>query len=279
MAATQPKIAAVIVCHNAAEDLSRCLAALEAGSLPPALTCIVDSGSDDTGYLAALSERPQTICIREANIGYGPGNNLGLAEVPPDIPVVLFLNPDCFVLPYTLERAATLFEADPDLAALGPRLLGFDREHNAPTGLLDSTGIVRAWYGRWRDRGQGEPDDGRYNAPETVPALCGACLFCRRSALEAVSPAPDQAFDPAFFLYKEDIELCLRLRLRKRGFRLLYHPAVRAHHCRGWQGRAAMSRELKLIAAANEIRLYLRHPSPYMLWALLKYALVRCLGV
>lgn len=276
MAAHQPRIAAIIVCHNAADDLPRCLDALEAGNLQPALTCIVDSGSGDASYLDTLSERPQTICIREANIGYGPGNNRGLAEVPPDIPYILFLNPDCFVLPDALERAAALLEAESALAAVGPRLLGFDREQNAPTGLLDSTGIVRAWYGRWLDRGQGEPDDGRYGEPEDLPALCGACLFCRRTALDAVSPDPDQAFDPAFFLYKEDIELCLRL--RKAGFRLLYHPAVHAHHCRGWRGRAAMPKKLRLVAAANEIRLYRRHPSPYMLWALAKYALVRLFG-
>ena len=241
------------------------------------MTCIVDCGSADAAYLEALAERPRTIRIRASNIGYGPGNNRGLAEIPPDIPYILFLNPDCFVLPDTLERAAALLDADPNLAAVGPRLLGFDREHNTPTGLLDSTGIVRAWYGRWRDRGQGEPDDGRFPEPEAMPALCGACLFCRRTALEAAAPAPGLAFDPAFFLYKEDIELCLRL--REHGFRLLYHPALRAHHCRGWQGRAAMPKTLRLVAAANEIRLYQRHPSPYMLWALLKYALVRCFGV
>ena len=76
-------------------------------------------------------------------------------------------------------------------------------------------------------------------------------------------------------LHKEDIELCLR----NCGFRLRYHPSVRARHCRGWQGREAMPKSLKLVAAANEIRLYLRHPSPYMLWALAKYALVRLFGV
>ena len=177
----------------------------------------------------------------------------------------------------SLNRAFKLLEADPKLAAVGPRLLGFDRERDAPTGLLDSTGIVRAWYGRWRDRGPGEPDDGRYGEPQDLPALCGACLFCRRAALDAVARAPKVAFDPAFFLYKEDIELCLRL--RRAGFRLRYDPALRAHHCRGWQCRATRPCKLRLVAAANEIRLYRRHPSPYMLWALAKYALVRLFGV
>ena len=84
--------------------------------------------------------------------------------------------------------------------------------------------------------------------------------------------------DPAFFLYKEDIELCLRLRAA--GWHLLYQPALRALHCRGWQSeRQAVPWSLRLTAAANEIRLYCRHPSPYLLWALAKYALVRWLHI
>ena len=125
---------------------------------------------------------------------------------------------------------------------------------------------------------RGQPDDGRFGRPELMPALCGACLFCRRSALEAVALAGGAVFDPAFFLYKEDIELCLRLRAA--GWRLLYQPALRALHCRGWQSeRQAVPWPLRLMAAANEIRLYCRHPSPYLLWALAKYALVRWLHI
>ena len=277
VSSTPPQFAAVIVCHNSEPDLARCLDALEAGTLRPAQIRIVDSGSDNTAYLEALPARPGLVCLRENNIGFGAGNNRGFAALPAEIPYVLFLNPDCFVRPDTLERAAALLEADTGLAAVGPRLLGVDRPSGVANGLLDSTGLVRRWYGRWQDRGQGEPDDARYMEPEDMPALCGACLFCRRSALEAAALGPGLVFDPAFFLYKEDIELSLPL--RKRGFRLLYHPDLRALHCRGWQDRTVMPQHLKRVACANEIRLYLRHPSPYLLWALAKYLLVRLFGV
>lgn len=274
----QPRIAVIIVCHNAEADLARCLHALDAGTLRPALIVLVDSGSDSAAYLEGFAARPDIRCLKAGNIGYGPGNNLGLRTVPPDMAFVLFLNPDCFLLPDTLARAAAVLAGDERLAALGPRLLGCVRESGLASGLLDSTGIVRRWYGRWQDRGQGQPDDGRFGRPELMPALCGACLFCRRSALEAVALAGGAVFDPAFFLYKEDIELCLRLRAA--GWRLLYQPALRALHCRGWQSeRQAVPWPLRLMAAANEIRLYCRHPSPYLLWALAKYALVRWLHI
>lgn len=270
----QSGVAVVLVCHNAERDLQQCLAALDAGSLQPAFTCIVDSGSDATTYLADLAVRPATRVIAGENCGYGQGNNSGYAAIPQDIPYILFLNPDCFVLPDTLAQAVHVLEEEKSIACVGARLAGYDRAASKPTGLLDSTGIIRAWYGRWRDRGQGEPDGMQYLEPEFMPALCGAFLCCRRSALEATRLAPGIIFDPGFFLYKEDIELCLRLRAA--GWRLIYHPLVKAWHCRGWnKERQAMPSHLRLMAAANEVRLYRRHPSPYMVWALAKYLLVR----
>ena len=145
------------------------------------------------------------------------------------------------------------------------------------TGLLDSTGIFRKWYGRWYDRGQGEPDRGQFAWPDDVPAACGALLFCRKKALDQVALAGGAVFDPDFFLYKEDIELCLRL--RKKGWLTRYEPGIKAWHGRGWRQRGEMSLALRTAAAKSEIILYRKHPSPYLLWALLKYLAVRLLKV
>ncbi len=267
-------IAVVIVCHNSQQDLGQCLAALDAGTVQPACTCIVDCGSDSTAYFDELALRPATLLIREANIGYGRGNNRGFAALSEKIPYVLFLNPDCFVHTTTLAQAVQVLAENQQTGCVGARLAGYDRASGQASGLLDSTGIVRRWYGRWYDRGQGEADVQQYMTPEEMPALCGAFLFCRRSALEGVALAPGLVFDPAFFMYKEDIELCLRLRAA--GWSVLYHPQVQAWHCRGWQkNRQAMPHHLRLMAAANEVRLYRRHPSLYILWAVAKYLLVR----
>ena len=154
---------------------------------------------------------------------------------------------------------------------LSGKLLGYDLVQGKPNGRIDSTGITRKWYGRWYDRGQGEPDRKQYEKPETMPALCGALLFCRNKALQTLGK---EVFDPDFFLYKEDIELSIRM--RKAGWKLLYHPTLTAFHCRGWQNdRSEVSHGLRDIAAKSELLLYKKHPSPYMAWALLKYLLVK----
>lgn len=264
-------VSAIIVTHNSAPVLPRCLDALARQTVAVREIIIVDCGSDDCAYLLSLQGREGVKVVATSNVGFSRANNLGMELVSPQTDFVLFLNPDTFVSPHFVETALAICRKNPQSGMVSGKLSGYDTEKDAPTGRLDSTGIFRKWYGRWFDRGQGELDRGQYDVPAFVPALCGALLFCRMSALQTL---PGQVFDPDFFLYKEDIELSLRL--RKAGWQLLYHPELTACHCRGWsKQREAMPLELRRMAAVNEILLYKKHPSLYLLWAGLKYLLVR----
>jgi N-acetylglucosaminyl-diphospho-decaprenol L-rhamnosyltransferase len=80
-------------------------------------------------------------------------------------------------------------------------------------------------------------------------------------------------FDPSFFMYKEDIDLSLRLRAR--GWRLGFDPGAESYHCRGWLGRRHMPKKFRVMSARNEIRICLRHRDPRLVFHLLKYAYVR----
>jgi GT2 family glycosyltransferase len=100
-------------------------------------------------------------------------------------------------------------------------------------------------------------------------------MFCRAAPLQEAMP---MVFDESFFMYKEDIDLCLRL--RKKGWKLLYDPEVEAYHARGWTGdRKKIAHEIRCLASRNEIRLNLKHHSPYVIWALGKYLAVRLFKV
>ena len=270
------RIAVIVVTHNSEPYLDRCLRAVRAQAGEPHLT-VVDSGSASTTYLEVIEAWGQIRLIRTGNIGFARANNLGYIGCPEEAEFIVFLNPDAFVGEGLFARAMEIMAARPLVGCLTGRLLGYDIALDRPTGLIDSAGVFRRWYGRWYDRGQGELDQGQYDAEEGVPAGCGALLFCRRAALEQVILAGCSVFDPGFFLYKEDIELSLRLRAG--GWAILYHPELTAHHCRGWNpDRRAMAREQRLAAAASEVLLYRRHPSIHMLWALAKYLLVRWLN-
>jgi len=269
------KTAVIIVTHNSQAVIGHCLTALANQSLPPTLVVLIDAGSEDTAYVQSYGQQPGFLVRCVENIGFSRANNLGW-QLAAAADYILFLNPDAFLAPDSLEQACALLAENEEVGCVGGRLLGFDAVSGLPTGLLDSTGVFRSWYGRWYDRDQGQEDCGQQSQREEVPAVCGAFLCCRKTALEHVALPGGAVFDPAFFLYKEDIELCLRL--RQAGWEIVYLPEVRAYHCRGWQrNRKAMSARLRLIAAKNEMLLYRRHPSPYLFWAVLKYAAVRWL--
>ena len=266
-------MAAIVVSHNSEATLERCLQGVLNQEYAFESIILVDSGSRNRSFLEKLNTKYPIQLVQAVNIGFSRANNLGYGKLPSEMDFVVFVNPDLFLPSDFISKALKFCDDYADVGILSGKLSGYDLEHDKPSGRIDSTGILRKWYGRWYDRGQGEMNnstDKKFHKPEFMPALCGALLFCRKKAL---SPFGEAVFDPDFFLYKEDIELCLRL--RKSGWKLLYHPALNALHCRGWKNeRAAMSHELRKIAAKSEVLLYRKHPSPYMLWALVKYFFV-----
>jgi GT2 family glycosyltransferase len=87
---------------------------------------------------------------------------------------------------------------------------------NNAASFLDERGVAG-------DRGIYALDEGQYDGAEDVSALCGCSMLLRRSAFERVG-----GFDPAFFMYFEDVDLSWRL--RRKGFRLRYQPASVVRH-------------------------------------------------
>lgn len=270
-----PLVHVITVTHNSSREIPLCLQAIENQNHRVDSITIVDSGSDDTDYLSGVIANGHKVILRE-NVGFGVANNIGYQSLKPAVDdVIIFLNPDAFLCADAISEIIKIFNQYEDLGCVTGKLYGFNLSEKKRTGLLDSTGIFRKWYGRWYDRGQGALDTGLYEKIEEVPAVCGALMCCRAKTLEIFN---GEIFDPRFFLYKEDIELSLRI--RRSGWRLFYAPQIVADHCRGWsEDRATVSYRSRLVSAENEVKLYCRHPSPYMAWAIAKYIAVRLLRI
>ena len=218
-------------------------------------------------YLQNLECKAEIKLVFSENVGFSRANNLGFKEISDHSGVVLFLNPDTFLADNFIVQALKVLGENRDAAIVSGKLLGFDIQKKKKTGKIDSTGVYRKWYGRWYDKGQGESDSEKYNRTERIPAVCGALMVCRMEAFERYK---GEVFDSEFFLYKEDIELSIRL--RRDGWELVYDPRLVAYHCRGWEKkRRVIPFALRIMAAKSEILLYQKHPSPYIAWAVLKY--------
>lgn len=277
------KCAIIIVTHNSERYLSHALDSLKNQTTPADQIIIVDSGSANTEYLLPFREQENvTLALFKSNIGFCKGNNLGMSLLDRSCDYVLFLNPDAFLTPSFLEDAIK-FMNHPDFKKCGAMtgtLLGYDIEIGKPSGKYDSTGIFNTWYGKWFDRDQGrECGAATYTIVETLPAICGALMFFRKTALEAVMLDRNEVFDERFWMYKEDIDLSCRLTTA--GWKLLYNPMCIAYHCRGWNARrAAVPRHFRLLSAKNELRLHLRLKSPVkVMYSAMKYLGVQVLDL
>jgi N-acetylglucosaminyl-diphospho-decaprenol L-rhamnosyltransferase len=272
-------VAVVIVAYDSGRVLGMCLGSLQAQTRRPDLVVVVDNNSPDPAYLESVPREPPFELLRRArNAGFCGGNNTGYA-LARGCKYVLLLNPDAFLSERFIEDALAWME-EPRNARVGcltGTLLGFDVDTGRATGKIDSTGVFQKWYGKWYDRGQGSSADADTlrKDPEDVPAACGALMFCRTAALEQVASGTGEIFDPRFFMYKEDIDLSLRLRAR--GWRIAYWPQLVCHHGRGWQGRALASHRAKYLSALNELRVCWRHRWATLPYSLAKYAYVALL--
>lgn len=236
-------VSIVVVTHNSKHVLAKCVEKLTAWA-GDANIVVVDSASIDIEYLKdvnLLYPNIRVIC-QDSNVGFCRGNNIGYQATKCfGSDFVLFLNPDAFITPdLLLQLIARMNHHDwGDVAACTPRLMGYSIKDDAPTGRIDSAGIDMYFYGKFFDRGQGSDDVSVYSTSGEVPAICGAFMLCRRSVLDAISPN-GEVFDERLYMYKEDIDLSLRL--RSAGGRLMYCGDLVAYHCRGWGGRMEMPR-------------------------------------
>jgi GT2 family glycosyltransferase len=273
---SNPTVAIIIVTYASERVLGMCLDPLQAQTRRPDLVVVVDNDSPDPAYLDSVPRRSPFRVVRERrNSGFCGGNNTGYA-LARDHKYVLFLNPDAFLSARFIEDALAWMELpqNADVGCVTGTLLGFDVASRAPTGKIDSTGIFQTRYGKWYDREQGSPWDAA--APradsESVPAACGALMFCRTAALEQVALGKAEPFDSRFFMYKEDIDLSLRL--RSGGWRIVYRPGLLCYHGRGWQDRASTTYRARYLSARNELRVCRRHRLPALPYSLAKYLFV-----
>lgn len=251
------KVAVLIVTYNSQKVLPKALEALRKQTHPPHQILLVDTGSVDREYLKGHSE----VVFAQKEGGFCLGNNVGYPLVDPSCAYLLLLNPDAFLFPDFIEKAVERMEQDGSIGAVTGTTYGYDLAQDTPSGFYDTTGIFQTWYGKWNDRGQGEKENRqKYRSECSVDAICGAVYFARKKALDSVL-VQGQLFKPHFYMYKEDIDLSLRL--SRAGWKLLFVPHLHAYHCRGWQGkRSAIPRHFRLLSAKNELHIQLLRKNP-----------------
>jgi GT2 family glycosyltransferase len=228
-------------------DLSVCIVNWNGGAFLPACmesifettggleieVIVVDNGSTDGS--ADLIERlfpAATLVEHGRNDGFSAANNIAIERSSGRY--LLFLNPDTIVEPGSLERMVSFLDGDESAGAVGCRL------YHPVTGSVESSArsdpelVPLLWNLVYLDRAfPRSPLFGRYrmsdrpaDEPREVDWVTGACMMARREAIAAVG-----GFDPRFFMYCEDIDICRRIRAV--GWKIFYCPGASVGHYRG----------------------------------------------
>jgi hypothetical protein len=223
-APARPRATAVMVTYNSKPTLPRALTGLQecvtAGLLDSVI--VVDNASQDGTAAYVRATHPSVRLIESgANLGFGRGNNRGFALTQTEY--VLLLNPDASVAPDVLRELIAFLDSNPRAGIAGPAIREPGQPPQPAFRFPTPGSILRAALGRVGGKGGNiaVPVEPRRYA---VDWLCGAVLLARRSLLFTL-----QGFDPRFFLYFEETDLCLRA--RQAGFETwVLGDLVAGHH-------------------------------------------------
>ena len=226
----KPLVTALIVNRNAKDDLLQSLKAFFSSADVPVEAVVVDNDSSDGSAAAVTDEFPNvTVLGQSKDLGYGRAGNIGLERCEGRF--ILLLSPEVRLERECVGRLADFLLTRPDAGAVGPRLLmpngkvdpDARRAFPIPSTLFYQTvGLSKLF--------PTSPRFGRHNMGHVsdadvheMDAGTAACLMLRRSALDRVG-----FFDPRYFRFGEDLDLCYRLKLG--GWKIFYLPSAVAHH-------------------------------------------------
>lgn len=184
----------VVVTYNSADHVTDALVGpLEAG----ASVVVVDNASSDETVPLARS-LGVAVSANDRNRGFGAAANQGAALGSADL--LLLLNPDARIGAASLARMVEAMQADPDLAVLSPRVVhpgGTEQRVWWPFPSSAASWREALGLHRFRRRRDDEVREG---------FVIGAVFMIRREVFERLG-----GFDPRFWLYGEETDLCRRV--------------------------------------------------------------------
>ncbi len=216
-----PLVSIVILNYNCKQHIVGCLEAVKAIDYPNLQVTIVDNASTDGSRELIEREYPFFELLRSAeNIGFAAGNNIGIANASGEY--VLLLNPDTEIDSQCVTRMVEVLNSDEKIAVCGAKIFLLD----LPT-TLQHAGGQYSLIGASIDRGMCEVDMGQFDRIEETTFVCGAAMMFRRSLVSEIGP-----LDPAFFLYHEDVDFCIRAWFH--GKKVVYVPGAVVYHKSGF---------------------------------------------
>jgi N-acetylglucosaminyl-diphospho-decaprenol L-rhamnosyltransferase len=235
-------VSVIIVNWNAGQALDACLASVAAGGVAAPEIVLVDNASSDGSAALASVHHPRVRLIETgANLGFAAGANRGAETARGD--VLVFLNPDARLVPGALALLVDALARTPGAGIAGGGLRGEQggwEPGAARFGPLAHL-VLDTTLGRLGSRLR--------RAPHRVDWVYGTFMAVRCDLFRELG-----GFDPRYFLYGEDVDLCFRA--ARLGRRTIHVPSARAIHERNLSARQRFGRGREAEVVKGEMRFY-----------------------
>lgn len=212
---TPPFVSIIIVNYNSGSYALDCIRSLQRQIGVQLEIIVVDNASqDDSASVLQAQLSDQILLIQSAtNLGFGRANNLGVARASGEF--LLLLNPDTVLgEAQTIRHLVDALLDNPQFGLMAP--------------LMDEPRKNKLVHPRYTYPSQ------RYlkqtkklnDLPGEIAWVLGACMLLKRGLFNEIN-----GFDEDYFLYGEDIDICLRIRLA--GHAIGFTDTVKIMHVSG----------------------------------------------
>lgn len=236
-----PKVSILVPVYDELSFTVECITSIDRSKGTQRIEVVIaDDASPDPAIDSIRKIEGLVYARQPSNVGFLRNCNSALKLCRGEY--LLLLNNDAQLLPGALDALVAVLDADPEVAAVGPKILYPDGRLQEAGCAVDRNGNS-AMVGLFAD-----PSLPEFSFARDVHYCSGAALLIRSAELG------DTLFDPEFApAYCEDADLCLRLLAK--GRRIRYCPeAVVVHHLSVSTNKQSVTKRLQLVAR-NQQRL------------------------
>lgn len=240
-----PFCSIIIVNYNGKHLLRNCLTSLRRMNYPKGRheIILVDNGSSDDSAGFVRGNYPEVAVLKlDKNYGFAEGNNKGI-EVAKGEYIVL-LNNDTKVDKDWLKALVKSAGKNGKAGICSSKVLDFKdmKTLQYAGGYLDILGS--SYF-----RGMGEKDEGQYDKEEEISSAFGCSMLVKRAVLSKLK----YCFDPGFFAYYEETDLCWRVKIL--GYKIIFVPGSVVFH-KGAATSSKMKDEMMFYLYRNKLLMF-----------------------
>ncbi len=247
----------IIVNWNTRDLLVNCLNSIQENlGAAPALqaeTFVVDNASSDGSAERIRSSFPWVHLIEnQDNVGFARANNQAAALAQGKY--ILLLNPDTVLQPSAIKTMLAYLDTHRDVGAVGPRVL--NPNGSVQVSVHPFPNLIReTWRLMHLDNilplSEYPLSILRSDSSLQVDVLMGVCTLLRADVLDQVG-----FFDEQFFVYSEEVDLCLRI--HQNGWRVYWLPKAVITHYSG-QSTNQVPDKMFVELFRNKVKYFRKH--------------------